>query len=129
MKTVNALSDAPHPDPLPEGEGDQFRSTNVHASGDGYPAPHRLGIGRNILIRYSKYPQSLLLQVRGSPLISFAAVLVAHPVDLYDQSDFVAVEIDRVRADGMLAAKLQSSKSTVSKNAPDDLLGPVCNTA
>ena len=84
---------------------------NGHARRPRDSHAHRLRIAHHIGVGHTKYPQSLLFQVRRTFAVLFRTILMACTIDFHDQPNFMAKEIDNIRPNRMLSTELQSTKS------------------
>jgi hypothetical protein len=84
---------------------------------------HNVEFVQDIVVKDSQYPQSLLLHVIVSPLISLACGIMTHAVEFDNERNRVAVEIGDEWSNWMLAAKLQATQLAAAEDAPEDSLG------
>jgi hypothetical protein len=83
---------------------------------------NRLRLQQRLAIRKAQYAKTLLAEPPCALRVSRALILVLPAIELDDQHAFDAAEIDEVRPDRMLAAKLHAQLMS-SKAHPEPALG------
>ena len=83
---------------------------------------NRLKIAHHIVIRHSKYFQSLLLKKHRFLLILRQLFVVAHAIDFNNQRGTLTEEISDIRSNWMLSAKFQTGDAAVSQRPPQQFL-------
>jgi hypothetical protein len=81
---------------------------------------HAVEVAQDLVVPEAEYPEALSLQPSGTPKIvlpSFGHVVLT-TIDLYYKSVFEGDEIDDVRSEGSLPAKLGSAELAAAKLVP-----------
>jgi hypothetical protein len=84
----------------------------------GDPSRNRLHVFQYVLVGNAKNLQSMAFEKCRSPLIIFVSDIVCRAIYFDHQSSTTTIEIDDIRSNRMLTAKLDSGKTSVAEDAP-----------
>jgi hypothetical protein len=78
----------------------------------------RFGLGRYFVVPEPQYTQAVRLKIARAPLVVLDRRSVLAAVELDHEASFVAVEIDDIGRDRVLAAELPAAKARLAQHRP-----------